>query len=235
MVFRDLKDGIECTTYDSTPFFSTQLIGFILGDFICKESYDLEKFNLKLRVCSTRSSDLYPETFEVLSNYIKNLVNFYQNYTKQFYPINKIDLVIVPLTEMDIIEINHVGILYLPSSNINSKLYSNDYLTKLKCKLSLVNILSKQLAKHWFYESIDFHCMKKNIEGNEVSKATLDLMKLCTNNSCFFNETKMIFDQYFDLNEKCCLFKGVINWISYLAFKSINPDFFDLVKLFILI
>lgn len=182
-----------------------------------------------MRICSTKATDLYPETFELLSNYLKNLVQFYKNYTKQAYPINKIDLVVVPLKEIDLIELNHVGILYIPASYIDSELYSNDYLTKLKRKLSFVNILSKQLGKHWFYDSLDFHCLEQKLEENEISKDTLDLMKLCSNGSCTLNETNFYLDQYFKLNEKCFLFKGIVNWISYLAFKSLNPYFFDLV------
>ncbi|CAF0715734.1 unnamed protein product [Brachionus calyciflorus] len=224
---REEKDGYEYLTYKKSPYFPIQTIGFIFGDLKCKESYDLEKFNLKLKICSTDLKDLNIDIIDMISHNVKLLIQFYSNYTKRNYPLEKIDFIILPYGEHELAQINQVGILYLPVSFINSKYYSNDQLTKLRHKLNLANTISKQLVKHWFYESVDIHCDNEQ----DIYMDTLNLMNLCVNNSCQENDTNLFLQQNLDLNEKCFLFKGVINWISYLGFQSVHPDLFDLVHL----
>ena len=125
---------------------------------------------------------------------------------------------------------------------------SNDQLTKTQNKLKLLNMISKQLSKHWFFSSYDTNCEKSFIQSNfdesfaeepDILTETVNIVK----NSCEGRNSNVIYarnrtdsvekslNDYLELNEKCFLYKGFINWISYLAFQSVQPDLFDLVHL----
>jgi hypothetical protein len=157
----------------------------------------------------------------------------------------------------------HYGIIYLSSSYLNH-MGSNDQLTKVQNKLKLLNMISKQLAKHWSFDSYELNCEKIFVQSNFesswveanglhrhvdeeydiVTETTSMLTSYCETSNCvangFGNEaggnrssskdlTERSLNSYLELNEKCFLYKGFINWLSYLAFQTVQPDLFDLV------
>jgi hypothetical protein len=50
--------------------------------------------------------------------------------------------------------------------------------------------------------------------------------KFCVNGTC--GRGINLFLRY---NQNCHLFKGVVNWLSYLGFQAVYPDLFDLIRL----
>ena len=128
----------------------------------------------------------------------------------------------------------HMGIIYLSSSFVGN---TYDQLTKTQNKLKIINMLSKQLTKHWFYNFFELHCDKNNhLDDNnyDITTDTVNIIRnFCQNNACmdhnYFLDKST--NDYLELNEKCYLYKGFIGWISYLGFQSLLPEYFDLVIL----
>jgi hypothetical protein len=138
----------------------------------------------------------------------------------------------------------HMGIIYLPSTYITSPSNSNDQsLPHTQNNLKIVNMLAKQLVKHWFYNFFDLHCDKSNLYDDnnyDITTDTLNILKnVCqkTNaknclNMQFFSKKGV--NEYLEINEKCFLYKGFVSWIGYLAFQAVQPGFIDLVRRFYL-
>ena len=127
-----------------------------------------------------------------------------------------------------------MGIIYLPSTFM-STLNSNDQLTHTQNNLKIVNMLSKQLVKHWFYNFFELHCDKFNLYDDNSYDITTDTINILRNqcqkskgcqNVQYFKKNV---NEYLEINEKCYLYKGFINWIGYLAFQAVQPNFIDLV------
>jgi hypothetical protein len=163
---------------------------------------------------------------------------------------------IIDLVDSDF-QMTHFGIIYLSSSYL-SQMNSNDQLTKVQNKLKLLNMIAKQLAKHWSFDSFEVNCEKSYIQSNFessnsnaetsdeydiVTETTSMVKSYCESNNCVvsdsgenYNRTNQrdyidrSLNSYLELNEKCFLYKGFINWLSYLAFQTVQPDLFDLVS-----
>ncbi len=224
------------------------------------------KNKFKLKLCSTNPRDIYGDDFELLSIYVRALITFYTSYTNRTYPLDKLDIVILPsdpvidLLDSDF-QMTHFGIIYLSSSYLN-QMNSNDQLTKVQNKLKLLNMIAKQLSKHWSFDSFELNCEKSFIQSNfessipsvGVSNDEYDIVTETTSmvkNYCdstincissgvgnIANTSRTMgkdladrsLNSYLELNEKCFLYKGFINWISYMAFQAVQPDLFDLVS-----
>lgn len=198
-------------------------------------------------MCSTyQSNNLVSDSFDLIIDYVEKLMSFFHDYTKLEYPLKKLDIVTLP--SESIIELANddqtfaqLGIIYLPQFYVKN-LKTNDLLEQEQVKLKIVHMISKQLAKHWFYKFQDCHNQMhfyKNVNENDFTVDTIYLVKsLCAEkrNLTFCSnkdlaEQDASFKAFLQYNVNCYLFKGVVNWISYLSFKSINPDLFDLVNL----
>ena len=133
-----------------------------------------------------------------------------------------------------------LGIIYLPQFFVRN-LKTIDLLEKAQVKLKIVHIISKQLAKHWFYKYQECNNQMnlfKDVNENDFTVDTLYLIRsLCaeSKNLTFCSnkdiaEQDQSFNTYLQYNVNCYLFKGIVNWLSYLSFKSIHPELFDLVN-----
>jgi hypothetical protein len=166
---------------------------------------------------------------------------------------------IIDLVSKDF-QMTHTGLVYLPSIYLN-QINSNDQLTKIQNKLKILKMISKQLAKQWFLNMHDTNCEKTFInqqqqqnkvlrESDDLSSDTSKVLKTYFESSSILSNYNQInitndsnkflrkdrldrtLNSYLELNEKCFLYKGFINWMSYLAFQSVQPDLFDLVIIF---
>lgn len=131
---------------------------------------------------------------------------------------------IVDLVNTDL-ALLHMGIVYLPSAYIAS-LNSNDQLTHTQNNMKIVNMLAKQLAKHWFYTFFDSHCFKSNLYDDNNYDITTDTINILKNMQHF---SKKSLNDYLEIGEKCYMYKGFTSWIGYLAFQAVQTDFIDLV------
>lgn len=206
-----------------------------------------------VKMCSTNLKDIYGDDFHLIATYLPGLLNFYSNYTNRKYPADKIEIVVLPSENViDLVntdfQMTHHGIIYLASSYFNRYMTSNDDLTKSQNNFKLLNMLAKQLAKHWFYDSYDLNCEKNFIlqssrtldnwhgedmtDQSDILADTVDMVKSFSEYNFNFRHNnqsgKDLLDKsvsvYLELNEKCFLFKGVINWISYMAFQSVQTE-----------
>ncbi len=226
----------------------------------CKDDYFFEDLALKLKICSTNPRDMFGESFDFIANQVESLMEFYLNYTHKSYTLDKLgnlkskrrnllilifkyvkysqDVVLLPSATFDElmnnqIVMNHVGIVYLPSSYIKF-MNQNDYMTKIQNKLKIINMISKQLAKHWFQNHLDLECekniFKENYLNGDLTSDTLNLINIfCTDNNCDQSMDKN-FNAYLEYSEKCFIEKGIISWISYLGLQAIQTDIFGLVR-----
>ena len=135
----------------------------------------------------------------------------------------------------------HMGIIYLPSTFVTSPSSNHDQsLPQTKNNLKIVNMLSKQLVKHWFYNFFNLHCDKSNLYDDnsyDITTDTINILKNvcqktnsknCLNSNVQYFSKKSVND-YLEINEKCFIYKGFISWIGYLAFQAVQPGFIDLV------
>jgi hypothetical protein len=183
------------------------------------------------------TSDLY----ELLVEQMRLLFEFYELYTKKDYVLDKIDLVILPLASISQFSTNdlkttNMGVVYLPEAYLTE--YGHDVYAKintiqLKLKYKITNILAKQLSKHWFSKSNDYHCDTNEPNENEAFIEKIANIKLiCSSMNCTTgNRTLLSKSVFADLQiyQKCFLYKALVNWMGYLAFQSIYPELFDLV------
>jgi hypothetical protein len=127
------------------------------------------------------------------------------------------------------------GIIYLPGSYLNSY-RSQDQLIRSQTCAKIVHLVSKQLARHWLYNNAECNDEKNPLNNydeynNDLTASTMNIIKnSCTDNECSnANSKSEDYTESLIHNEKCFFHKGAINWISYLAFKNVMPEFFDLV------
>jgi hypothetical protein len=164
-------------------------------------------------------------------------------YTRKDYGVKKIDVVILPSeATIDFIyksslDMPHIGIIYLPFKYIDL-LDTDDMLDKMQAKSKIIHLISVQLARHWFYNFLECNNKKTSLLVSnynlDVRSQTISLLKIvCKNVSCSNAEqiTDNNIDSLLGFNDECFLHKGIINWISYLAFQMLQPDLVDLVHL----
>lgn len=242
--------NMQFVNYKTTPFVPVQTISFVFGKLSCRRDDD-EFYPIKLQICSpAKSKDFTTDSFDIIIDYIKKLLDFFQNYTKVQYVLKKLDVVILPSESIielanDDQSLAQLGIIYLPQFYVKS-LKTSDLLEKSQVKLKVVHIISKQLSKHWFYKYQECNNQMnlfKDLNENDFTVDTLYLIKsLCAeNNNLTFCSNKdpavkdKSFDAFLQYNVNCYLFKGIVNWLSYLSFKSIHPDLVDLVFILLLL
>lgn len=198
-----------------------------------------------MRICSLVNPEqsISSEVFTIILDQTRLLFEHFASYTKKDYELDKIDIVILPKSTVKSLlsttsqepKTTSVGILYIPDSYV-TKYESYDYLNKLKLKFKITNSISKQLVKHWFYSSNDFHCENANVMANEndAFMEKIDSIRAyCLVHNCTRNRTGFMLGRSVlaDLHiyQSCFMYKAIVNWIGYLAFRSIYPDLFDLV------
>lgn len=203
-----------------------------------------------MRLCWLSNLEPSSEIFSLLGEQTRLLFDHLSAYTKKDYQLDKLDLIVLPkssaknlLSASQDPKTTSIGLVFIPDSYITN--YEHfDYLNKLKLKFKMTSILSKQLAKYWFYTSNDFHCetnlLTPSNENDVFEDKIASIRALCSaqncsrasgNKSASNNNNLLGRSVLTDLQiyHSCMLYKAVVNWISYLAFQSVYPDLFDLV------
>jgi hypothetical protein len=130
-----------------------------------------------------------------------------------------------------------LGIIYLPQTYVKN-MRSDDQLEQAQTLLKIIHLISKQLSKHWFYnyqECNDHINLAKENNDIDLTTETIYFMKnFCSNKTCLSLKNNRNNNLFLKYNQNCYLFKGIVNWIGYLAFQSIKPDLFDLVIFYFL-
>lgn len=156
------------------------------------------------------------------------------------------------LIENEDVKTVNVGLIYIGDTYLD-EYQTNDYISRTKFKFKLTHSIAKQLTKHWFQQSNDFHCDSMHIYANEQEQLFADNLRTIKNycpqlRNCSYNDqplatiddsnatnnsaTARFVINDLHLFEKCYFYKSIVNWISYLAFQSIYPQLFDLVIIF---
>lgn len=119
-----------------------------------------------------------------------------------------------------------LGIIYLPQSYITD---NTDQLKQAQTKLKLMHLISKQLAKHWFYK---YPQCRIGAQSQDLVSETLHFMQtFCQNKTCSSMEKRQNATLFLRHNQDCYLVKGVINYMAYLGLQSLQPGLFDLIRL----
>jgi hypothetical protein len=268
-VFSEEKDSIEYVHYRASPMQHPYFINFIFGDFNCRDSAELFDYTIKvtfirkmldskiilknvlinkLKICSLNGFDVTSELFNILSDQVKLIFEHLLFYTKKTYDLDKIDVVVLPeksvleLVQSSDIKTTSLGLVYV-SESLLREYDTNDYIKRIRVKFQLTNLLSKQLAKHWFYNSNELHCDSVSIyeyENDLFMEKIRQIKSHCQMQnqsqshqnqsqaaSAKAERAKILDD--LALFEKCHFYKALVNWIGYMAFQSVYPDLIDLV------
>ena len=86
---RNEQDGLDFVYYKPTPFLPAQTIGLIFGNINCKEYTNQDKKPFVIRVCSINSKN-NADMYDGIAGYVKSLIQFYGNYTKKPYILEKL-------------------------------------------------------------------------------------------------------------------------------------------------
>lgn len=198
-----------------------------------------------MRVCWLSNMEPNSEVFTLLGEQTRLLFDHMSSYTKKDYQLDKLDIVVLPKSSAKSLlaasqnpKTTSIGLLFVPDAYITN--YEHfDYLNKLKLKFKITSVLSKQLAKFWFYSSNDYHCETSSLspsnENDIFMEKIASIRSLCLAQNCSHSGNKsannigrsVLVD--LQIYQSCVLYKAVVNWIGYLAFQSVYPDLFDLV------
>ena len=102
-----------------------------------------------------------------------------------------------------------LGIIYLPQNYVEN-IRLTDQLEQAQALLKVIHLISKQLAKHWFYNYQDCHSnLPQNaFADSDLATETYHFMKnFCDDDRCSRSRDVEMFLRY---NQNCYLFKGVI-------------------------
>ena len=131
-----------------------------------------------------------------------------------------------------------MGVIFIPSKFIDN-LENGDHLNRIETKSKLIYSVARQLIKHWFYNYVEcdydndrsFHSESESESMKfDLTIDTINVIRNFLENQIYVKNERLL-NQLLESNEKCYIYKGLIGWISYLAFKSQQADFFDLYQL----